>query len=45
MEIERPYSEEDVERLRGTVTVEHTLAHFTTMHEQLKRLRPMRTRS
>ena len=26
MEIERPYSEEDVERLRGTVTVEHTLA-------------------
>ena len=26
MDIERPYSEEDVERLRGTVTVEHTLA-------------------
>jgi isocitrate lyase len=25
-EIERPYSQEDVERLRGSVTVEHTLA-------------------
>ena len=24
--IERPYDESDVERLRGTVTVEHTLA-------------------
>jgi isocitrate lyase len=26
--IERPYTEEDVERLRGSVTVEHTLARF-----------------
>jgi isocitrate lyase len=26
MEIERPYSDEDVERLKGTVQVEHTLA-------------------
>ena len=26
--IERPYSDEDVERLRGSVAVEHTLARL-----------------
>ena len=26
--IERPYTEDDVERLRGSVTVEHTLARL-----------------
>ena len=26
--IERPYSEADVERLRGSVTIEHTLARL-----------------
>ena len=26
MDVQRPYTEEDVERLRGTVAIEHTLA-------------------
>src|SRR6187455_1968495 len=34
--IERPYSEADVERLRGTVTIEHTLARLGA--ERLARL-------
>ena len=34
--IERPYSQEDVERLRGTVHVEHTLARLGA--ERLRRL-------
>jgi len=34
--IERPYSQEDVERLRGSVTVEHTLARLGA--ERLRRL-------
>jgi isocitrate lyase len=34
--IERPYTEEDVERLRGTVHVEHTLARLGA--ERLRRL-------
>ena len=33
---ERPYSQEDVERLRGTVTVEHTVARLGA--ERLRRL-------
>ena len=34
--IERPYSQADVERLRGTVTVEHTLARLGA--ERLRKL-------
>lgn len=34
--IERPYAQEDVERLRGSVTVEHTLARLGA--ERLRRL-------
>ena len=34
--IERPYGEADVERLRGSVTVEHTLARLGA--ERLRRL-------
>ena len=34
--IERPYSEADVERLRGSVHVEHTLARLGA--ERLRRL-------
>ncbi|HKD34342.1 MAG TPA: hypothetical protein VKB73_12890, partial [Gaiellaceae bacterium] len=34
--IERPYSQEDVERLRGTVHVEHTLARLGA--ERLRKL-------
>ena len=33
--IERPYSEADVERLRGSVTIEHTLARLGA--ERLRR--------
>src|SRR3954463_14589035 len=34
--IERPYTEEDVERLRGSVAIEHTLARLGA--ERLRRL-------
>src|SRR6478672_12711246 len=34
--IERPYNEADVERLRGSVTIEHTLARLGA--ERLRRL-------
>ena len=34
--IERPYSTSDVERLRGSVTIEHTLARLGA--ERLRRL-------
>jgi len=34
--IERPYSQEDVERLRGSVTIEHSLARLGA--ERLRKL-------